>query len=101
MSGRFVFPHAFDPHMTRDDALTLARTTSQQNAVLKVTAAQSGTQKVEGNNSSQPAMPNPANESQMAGHAATSPQRRHFVFADPVAFTHVPSKLPKSVSNLP
>lgn len=104
MSGIFAaFPHGYDPHMVREDALTLARTTSQQNAIQKVNTSQSGTQKVDGStsggNSPQPTMTNPTNGSQTAKPAPRSPQRRHFVFADPVAFRQVFSRRFNSPSN--
>ncbi|KAF8852196.1 hypothetical protein BDZ45DRAFT_115985 [Acephala macrosclerotiorum] len=71
MSSRFVFPHAYDPHMHREEVLTLSRTTSQQN----------GINKVNGKSLSPSPMTAPAAKS---SHPA--PRRRHFVFADPVAF---------------
>ncbi|CZR55348.1 related to SIN3 protein-binding protein STB2 [Phialocephala subalpina] len=67
MSSRFVFPHAYDPHMHREEVLTLSRTTSQQN----------GINKVNGKSLSPSPMTAPA------------PRRRHFAFADPVAFRYL------------
>ena len=105
MAGRFAFPHAYDPHMHREDALTLSRTTSQHNAIHKVNTSQSGIQKVDGStsrlHSPQPTMRTLINGSYLEKIAPTSPQRRHFVFADPVAFRHVSFKLRDSLSNLP
>jgi hypothetical protein len=71
MSSRFSFPHAYDPQMHRDEMVTLSRTTSPQN----------GTHKVNGKPTLLPAMTTTA--------APQAPKRRHFVFADPVAFRYI------------
>jgi hypothetical protein len=106
MAGNFnfAFPHGYDPHMIREEALTLARTTSQQNALQKANTSQSGVQKVDSStssgNSPQPKMSN-TNGAQTAKPPATTPKRRHFVFADPVAFRHVSLTYLHSLANLP
>lgn len=71
--SRFPFPTAYDPQMYKEDALTLLRTTSQRNAA-------------NASNGGSPSMapkPAPAPLSKPSG-----PQRRHYVFADPVAFRY-------------
>lgn len=85
MSSRFALPNAYDPHMYREDVVTLARTTSMQNAASK--------NKVDGKLIDNTANPNTAMASASPASATkpspTSPQRRNFVFADPVAFRYV------------
>lgn len=75
----FSFPHAYDPQMHREDILTLSRTTSQQNATSNV------------NGTAKPSLaPAPAMTSKPpAKDTPASLQRRHYVFADPVAFRWV------------
>jgi hypothetical protein len=76
----FNFPGAYDPQMHREDILTLSRTTSLQNAIPKVNG-----------NASKPSLaPAPAMTSKPhAKDSPPAPQRRHYVFADPVAFRWV------------
>jgi len=76
----FSFPTAYDPQMHREEGLTLSRTTSQQNAIHKVNG-----------NSAKPSLaPSPAMTSKpFVKDTPPSPQRRHYVFADPVAFRWV------------
>ena len=77
----FTFPQAYDPLMHTQDALTLSRTTSlqQDNAAGKVNGG-----------SAKPALaPSPTMTSKPQTKDASSPQRRHYVFADPVAFRWV------------
>jgi len=82
-SSRFVFPHAYDPHMYREEVVTLARTTSQQNAVSKANGGPKPN-----STSPKPAMASPSPVSTTKS-APKSPQRRKFVFADPVAFRYI------------
>jgi hypothetical protein len=77
MSSRFVFPTALDPHMRREELVTLSRTASQ-NAVPRING-----KPVSLSPSAMPA------NSTTKGSQLPQPQRRHFVFADPVAFRHV------------
>ncbi|TAQ90770.1 hypothetical protein B7494_g912 [Chlorociboria aeruginascens] len=72
MSSRFTFPHAYDAHMHREEILTLSRVASQKS----VPTPDSNTPQV---------MATPTNISKNSKPQKT-PQRRHFVFADPVAF---------------
>ncbi|KAE9368837.1 hypothetical protein N431DRAFT_428595 [Stipitochalara longipes BDJ] len=76
----FNFPAAYDPQMHREDILTLSRTTSLQNAIPAVNG-----------NASKPSLaPAPAMTSKPpAKDSPPAPQRRHYVFADPVAFRYL------------
>jgi hypothetical protein len=90
MSSRIAFPHAYDPHMYSEDVVTLARTTSQH-------AASKGNGNLKTNTSGpQPAMASasPASASPASAFKALpiSPQRRKFVFTDPVAFRYLAAK---------
>ena len=76
--------------MHREEVVTLARTTSQQNAANKANGG------LKSNTTSTNASPQPPTMSpHTTSHAAPlksipqSPQRRHFVFADPVAFRYL------------
>lgn len=73
----FNFPVAYDPQMHREEILTLSRTTSLQNSIPKSNG-----------NASKPSLaPAPAMTSKpQAKDSTPAPQRRHYVFADPVAF---------------
>jgi len=65
--SRFL-PHGHDPNVHKEEVLTLARTNSQQQGILKANGYASPT----GN-----------------GKATTNaPRRKHFVFTDPVAFRY-------------
>ena len=74
MSSRFAFPHAYDPQMHREEALTLSRSVSQRNGtnMPNVTSSQPGST---------------MEASKVNGYHTA--QRGHFVFADPVAFRYV------------
>jgi hypothetical protein len=84
-SGRFAFSQAYDPHMYREEEVTLARTTSQQqkNAVNQA----NGGSKSNGA-SLQPAMAS-STPTSATKNTPDPPQRRSFVFADPVAFRYI------------
>ena len=77
----FNFPVAYDPQMHREEVLTLSRTTSLQNPIPKGNGNGNG-------NASKPSLaPAPAMTSKpQAKDSSPAPQRRHYVFADPVAF---------------
>ena len=77
----FNFPVAYDPQMHREEVLTLSRTTSLQNSIPKGNGNGNG-------NASKPSLaPAPAMTSKpQAKDSSLAPQRRHYVFADPVAF---------------
>ena len=99
MSSRSALVHAYDPNMRREEGLTVSRTTSQQSTIQKIRTSSSG-QKADvssSRNSLQPTVSNSTNEPQTTKPLAHSPQHRHFVFADPVAFRHVSpdSKMPR------
>ncbi|RDW87649.1 hypothetical protein BP5796_03343 [Coleophoma crateriformis] len=80
MSSRFGFPHAYEPHMHREELVTLSRTASQQ----------AGSPKINSNAPrSQPTMTQSKQLSQSTQAAQSSPQRRHYVFTDPVAFRYL------------
>ena len=65
--SRFL-PTAHDPNVHREEVLTLARTTSQQYGVSRVSSLTA---------------------SESNGKAAVDmPRRKHFVFTDPVAFRY-------------
>lgn len=74
--------------MGREDALTLARTSSQHNANQKVNTAQ---QKADGSSSSGNSIQAKMASTNGSQTAKPAPKRRHFVFADPVAFRYVSS----------
>jgi hypothetical protein len=78
----FSFPTAYDPQMHREEVLTLSRTISQQNA----------THKVNGNSAKPSLAPSPTMTSPSVRDTPSSPQRRHYVFADPVAFRWVKAR---------
>jgi hypothetical protein len=75
----FNFPVAYDPQMHREEVLTLSRMTSLQNSIPKSN---------DNGNASKPSLaPAPAMTSKsQAKDSPPAPQRRHYVFADPVAF---------------
>jgi len=64
--SRFL-PHGHDPNVHKEEVLTLARTTSQQHSIAKVNGHASPTSDA---------------------RATNTPRRKHFVFADPVAFRY-------------
>lgn len=68
MSYRLSFPQGYDPHMRKEEMVTLSRLSSQQNATLRANGSPS---------TMQTSVPK-----------ASQPRRRHFVFADPVAFRY-------------
>jgi hypothetical protein len=82
MASRFTFPNI--PNIYDPDTVTLARTTSQQNGPRSNGTSKSNTA------STKPvqAMTAPSNSSTAIKKSPISPQRRHFVFADPVAFRY-------------
>lgn len=67
--SRFL-PHGHDPNVHKEEVITLARTTSQQQGIPKVNGFASPT----------------SNGTTTA--AADAPRRKHFVFTDPVAFRY-------------
>lgn len=75
------FPVAYDPQMRREDAVTLARTASQQNGIPKVTGKEK-----EKPSKVTPAMAHAAPSNASLKQSPEAPKRKHFVFADPVAF---------------
>lgn len=68
MSYRLSFPQGYDPHMRKEEMVTLSRLSSQQNAIPRANGSPSTMQTID--------------------HKASQPRRRHFVFADPVAFRY-------------
>lgn len=69
MSYRLSFPQGYDPHMRKEEMVTLSRLSSQQNAIPRANGSPSTMQTID--------------------HKASQPRRRHFVFADPVAFRYL------------
>ena len=74
MSSRFAFPHAYDPQMHREENLTLSRSSSQKNGANRLNGS--------------PSQPGSATDTSKV-NGSHMVQRRHFVFADPVAFRYV------------
>ncbi|KAF4624410.1 hypothetical protein G7Y89_g13761 [Cudoniella acicularis] len=69
------FPQAYDPQMYQEDRLTLSRTVSHQNA---------------GSKSNGKVAPSTmTTEQPSANRVSHTPQRKHFVFTDPVAFRYL------------
>lgn len=81
MSARYVFPNVYDPHMHREEIISLARRASQQQ---QQQHNGNGINNVNGSPSQSTAMTRPADKP-----SQPAPRRRHFVFADPVAFRFV------------
>jgi hypothetical protein len=85
MASKQVFPHTIDLHLHREETGPVSRTTSQHRASNSQSTA---VQKVDGS-TSQPSSSTTTNRPQAARKALQNPQRRHFVFSDPVAFRYI------------
>ncbi|TVY62712.1 Protein STB6 [Lachnellula suecica] len=75
------FPLAYDPQMHQDERVTLSRTISVQNALIKANANGKAVSPATAM-ATEPA-------SSTANNTTPTPKRRHCVFADPVAFRYL------------
>lgn len=83
-TGHFSFPTAYDPHMHREEVITLARTTSKQ----QKNAGNKGNGDAKSNTTSPKSGMASVTPTSATKVTAVAPRRQKFVFADPVAFRY-------------